>query len=48
MLVPLINCSTSLFAGFVIFAILGFMAHEGSTTVDKIVTQGNFLALSLC
>ncbi|GFO09380.1 sodium- and chloride-dependent glycine transporter 1-like [Plakobranchus ocellatus] len=40
MLVPLINCSTSLFAGFVIFAILGFMAHEGGKSVDEIVKQG--------
>ncbi|GFS19354.1 sodium- and chloride-dependent glycine transporter 1-like [Elysia marginata] len=40
MLVPLINCSTSLFAGFVIFAILGFMAHEGGVEVEDIVTQG--------
>ena len=40
MIVPLINCGTSLFAGFVIFSILGFMAHEAGSTVDKIVTQG--------
>ncbi|CAL1534497.1 unnamed protein product [Lymnaea stagnalis] len=40
MLVPLINCGTSFFAGFVIFSVLGFMAHEAHTSVDKIVTQG--------
>uniref|UniRef100_A0A0B6ZDJ3 Transporter n=2 Tax=Arion vulgaris TaxID=1028688 RepID=A0A0B6ZDJ3_9EUPU len=40
MMVPLINEGTSLFAGFVIFSVLGFMAHEVDTTVDKIVTQG--------
>ncbi|KAK7096784.1 sodium- and chloride-dependent glycine transporter 1-like [Littorina saxatilis] len=40
MIVPLINCGTSIFAGFVIFSILGFMAHEAGSTVDKIVTQG--------
>ncbi|KAH9489778.1 Sodium- and chloride-dependent glycine transporter 2 [Bulinus truncatus] len=40
MLVPLINCGTSLFAGFVIFSVLGYMAHELNTSVDKIVTQG--------
>ena len=40
MIVPLINCATSIFAGFVIFSILGFMAHEAGTTVDKVVTQG--------
>ncbi|BFZ24285.1 hypothetical protein BsWGS_27324 [Bradybaena similaris] len=40
MLVPLINCGTSFFAGFVIFSVLGFMAHEVNTSVDKIVSQG--------
>ncbi|KAL8617003.1 hypothetical protein ACOMHN_014174 [Nucella lapillus] len=40
MIVPFINCGTSIFAGFVIFSILGFMAHEAGSTVDKIVTQG--------
>ena len=40
MIVPLINCGTSIFAGFVIFSILGFMAHEAGSTVDQIVKQG--------
>ncbi|XP_076446876.1 sodium- and chloride-dependent glycine transporter 1-like [Babylonia areolata] len=40
MIVPLINCGTSIFAGFVIFSILGFMAHEANSSVDSIVTQG--------
>ncbi|XP_048773642.1 sodium- and chloride-dependent GABA transporter 1-like isoform X2 [Ostrea edulis] len=40
MLVPIINCSTSIFAGFVIFAILGFMAESANTSVDKVVSQG--------
>lgn len=39
-LVPIINCSTSIFAGFVIFSILGFMAKETCTTVENVVTQG--------
>lgn len=43
MLVPFINEGTSLFAGFVIFSVLGFMAHEADTSVDKIVTQGKML-----
>uniref|UniRef100_A0A2C9KHS4 Uncharacterized protein n=1 Tax=Biomphalaria glabrata TaxID=6526 RepID=A0A2C9KHS4_BIOGL len=43
MLVPVINCGTSLFAGFVIFSVLGYMAHELNTSVDEIVTQGNHL-----
>lgn len=40
MIVPFVNCGTSVFAGFVIFSVLGFMAHEANSTVDQIVTQG--------
>lgn len=40
LIVPLINCGTSIFSGFVIFAVLGFMAHETGVSVDHVVTQG--------
>ena len=33
---------TSFYGGFVIFSVLGFMAKEANTTVDKIATQGAF------
>lgn len=34
------NVLTAFFAGFVIFGIIGFMAFELGTTVDKVATQG--------
>ncbi|XP_070554270.1 sodium- and chloride-dependent glycine transporter 1-like [Ptychodera flava] len=40
LMIPLINCSTSVFAGFVVFSVIGFMAHELNTPVDKVVEQG--------
>lgn len=42
MIVPIINCGTSIFAGFVIFSVLGFMAHTAGTTVDEVVKQGDY------
>nr|XP_022326232.1 sodium- and chloride-dependent glycine transporter 1-like isoform X1 [Crassostrea virginica] len=44
MIVPLINCGTSVFAGLVIFSVLGFMSYETGVAIDKVVTQGPGLA----
>ena len=40
LLVPAINCLTSFYAGFVIFASLGFMAHTKGVSVDKVAQGG--------
>ncbi|XP_072017751.1 sodium- and chloride-dependent glycine transporter 1-like [Amphiura filiformis] len=44
MVVPAINCATSLLAGFVIFSIVGFMANELGVEVEDVADGGFGLA----
>ena len=44
LIVPLVNCFTSFFAGFAIFAIIGFMAHESGLPISEIIKSGPSLA----
>ncbi|CAH1788345.1 unnamed protein product [Owenia fusiformis] len=40
LIVPLINCGTSIYSGFVIFSVLGFMAERRGVSVDRVATSG--------
>ncbi len=42
MIVPLLNCATSVFAGFVIFSILGAMAYELGKPVAEVVDERKY------
>lgn len=43
-IVAFINCSTSVFGGFAIFSLLGFMAHTTNQPVESVVDDGPGLA----
>ncbi|XP_021364323.1 sodium- and chloride-dependent glycine transporter 1-like isoform X2 [Mizuhopecten yessoensis] len=40
LLVPVINCLTSFYAGFAIFSVLGFMAYSKGVSVEDVATGG--------
>nr|WLN44357.1 ORPHAN2 [Sinonovacula rivularis] len=44
MIVPIVNCGTSFYAGFVIFSVLGFMAKNKGVAVGDVVASGPGLA----
>lgn len=40
LLVPLVNSFASIFAGFVVFSVLGFLSQEMGTSVADVTTAG--------
>ena len=40
LLTSFINSSTSFLAGFVIFSVLGYMAHRSNKPIDQVATEG--------
>ena len=41
-IVAIVNCGTSVFAGFVIFSVIGYMAHEMKVDVADVTDSGKF------
>lgn len=42
--IPVLNCATSIFAGFVVFSVLGFLAHMTGKSVADVPSAGPALA----
>ena len=41
MLVPIINCCTSFYAGFVVFSTLGYMSKQKGVPIDEVAIAGS-------
>ncbi|XP_048250521.1 sodium- and chloride-dependent glycine transporter 1-like [Haliotis rufescens] len=44
LVIPVVNCLTSLFAGFIIFVFLGYMANQSNPPISAVVKEGPGLA----
>ena len=45
-IIPLCNCGTSFYAGFVIFSIIGYMAQDAGVSVTEVITSGMLIYLT--
>ena len=43
MIVVVVNCLTSLYAGFVVFSVLGYMAGQQGLSVADVAQSGRFI-----
>ena len=40
LIIPFVNCGTSIYAGFVIFSVLGYMAKQKGVDVSEVAAEG--------
>ena len=45
LLIPVINCGTSIYAGFAIFSVLGYLADAKGLPIQDVAEGGNWCAL---
>ncbi|KAA8580202.1 hypothetical protein FQN60_005737 [Etheostoma spectabile] len=43
-----LNSATSIFAGFAVFSVLGFMAHDMGVPMSEVVSSGEFVPFFVC
>lgn len=44
MVLPVLNCASSIYAGFVIFSVLGYMAKQAGVDIQDIAGSGTYRA----